>query len=334
MKFSAGYNPYYSVNVSSFSKLVCEYDDIDEIFFPFLNEPSGRPPVRIMNGKNDIIFQTFVNDLIYIKKHNKKLNLLLNSNCYGSNAISDKLLKHVDNMLNALKDFGCYPNILTTTSIHIAKYITYKYPDIERRASVTFDLHELQSMRYLSDIFDGFYLSLSKQRNINHVEKINNWCIKNNKKLCLLPNSSCIGNCPYIAYHANLVAHDTILNNNNIADNIPCFHIWNDSPPVETLRGVWIRPEDIKNYEGLCYMMKLTTRMHNNPKLVFDAYTTGKYNGNLLKIIDPYYEAFDSYYLDNIKFPENWFDITSKCDHDCTNCNYCEKIFKDVCYNV
>jgi hypothetical protein len=76
--------------------------------------------------------------------------------------------------------------------------------------------------------------------------------------------------------------------------------------------------------------MKLTTRIHKDPKKVFDAYTTKKYNGNLLEILDPYYSTFDFIYLDNTLFPNNWFEVTSKCNHDCINCNYCENIFNNT----
>lgn len=333
MIFSAGYNLNYSLYTASFSKLVCSYNDILEVFFPFPNEPSGRPPI-IINDKNDFALKTFIDDLTYIKNNGKKLNLLLNGNCYGQNAISNILLQHIDDILYFLKEHNCYPEIITTTSIHIAKYIKNKYNNIELRASVTFDIHELQGIKYLADFFDGYYLSLSKQRDIAYVKKINDWCILNNKKLCLLPNSSCIGNCPFIAYHANLVAHDTIKQNNNINDNIPCMHIWNKYGASESLKGVWIRPEDICHYENICYLMKLTTRMHENPKKIFDAYISKKYDGNLFELLDPYYPAFNSLYLDNNKFPDNWFEITSKCNHNCINCKYCENIFNNICYTI
>ena len=32
------------------------------------------------------------------------------------------------------------------------------------------------------------------------------WCRANGKKLCILANSGCLGNCPWQTYHDNLIA--------------------------------------------------------------------------------------------------------------------------------
>ena len=41
------------------------------------------------------------------------------------------------------------------------------------------------------------------------------------------------------------------------------------------LRGTWIPPKNVPAYDGVCDMMKLSCRMHPDPKKIFDAYCLG-----------------------------------------------------------
>lgn len=100
---------------------------------------------------------------------------------------------------------------------------------------------------------------------------------------------------------------------------------------VSILQNTWIRPEDVHHYEPYVSMMKLATRMHALPRMVVDAYAKAEFRGNLLNLLEPGFgPALAPYVLDNDKFPENWFEQTSRCSKKCEQCNYCNTVLKQI----
>lgn len=94
-------------------------------------------------------------------------------------------------------------------------------------------------------------------------------------------------------------------------------------------------PEDLHNYENLFLTVKLATRMHDNPRKVIAAYTSGNYKGNLLDLMEPgYAPIFGNTIIDNKLFPEDWFTMTSHCSSNCDDYQYCKRIYQTVCRNI
>jgi hypothetical protein len=97
------------------------------------------------------------------------------------------------------------------------------------------------------------------------------------------------------------------------------------------LQATWLRPEDIARYEGLTRVLKLATRMHSHPRMVLDAYTTGRWEGNLLDLFEPCFSpAFAPWVMDNTRFPGDWFTRTSTCGHRCHTCEYCQNVLANT----
>ncbi len=89
-------------------------------------------------------------------------------------------------------------------------------------------------------------------------------------------------------------------------------------------------PEDLHYYDNIFPVVKLATRQHSHPRMVFDAYTSRRFNGNLLNLMEASFAPiFAPYYIDNSLFPDDWFINSSKCT-TCNNCKYCEKVLKQV----
>ena len=96
-----------------------------------------------------------------------------------------------------------------------------------------------------------------------------------------------------------------------------------------------MRPEDLHRYEGLVDVVKLATRQHANPDMVISAYERGSFDGNLLDLFEPGFSpAFFPSFIDNAAFPADWFERTSACARECTECGSCDAIFQDVCREV
>ena len=65
--------------------------------------------------------------------------------------------------------------------------------------------------------------------------------------------------------------------------------------------------------------------------MVISAYERGSFDGNLLDLFEPGFSpAFFPQFLDNTAFPADWFERTSHCARECTQCGYCEQAFKRI----
>lgn len=93
----------------------------------------------------------------------------------------------------------------------------------------------------------------------------------------------------------------------------------------------WIRPEDLHHYEDLADGVKLATRTSPNPVQTLLAYTSGRYEGNMLDLLEPNYaHIFYPAVLDNTAFPPDYFAVRHNCSHDCGSCGYCVRIYQTI----
>jgi len=332
MRFALGYQQ--PDNGEPFPAIVADYRDaVGEVFFPWAGAPSGR--AALGGASNWSAQQILEEDLVELRKMGVKLDLLFNANCYGARALSKSLDNETASIIEYLGELCGGPDIVTTTSLAIAHSVKKRFPNMEIRASVNMRLGTLQAMRYVSGLFDSFYLQRDLQRNLPYVRKVSEWCNANGKKLCLLANSGCLRFCPGQSFHDNLVAHDSeILEMNNLEDFNPhvCWKLY-EKPEnfVEILKATWIRPEDVALYEGLVDTMKLATRQHSHPRMVLGAYSKGHFSGSLLDILEPgFSRAFAPKYLDNASFPPDWAERQSACSSDCGICGYCDEVLTKV----
>ena len=324
MQFAVGYQ--YRNSGELFSEIVADYSsNISEVYFAVPGFASGRPDAA--TAEDDLV--QLICELRTLRSMNIHLDMLLNGNCYGENAVSQEFRDRIIAMLEWFADEDLQPEVITTTSPFVAYTVKKRYEHIEVRASVNMRLDSLTALEYLADKFDSFYLRRDLQRDLETVALFSDWSKANNKKLCLLANSGCLRNCPYQTFHDNLVAHDSLLRKkNNVKDFMPhlCWGRYKDgNNAADFLRSSWIRPEDVKKYEPYCSLMKLATRQHSNPRLVLSAYCSESFSGNVFDLTEPCFagvfapKILDNRLLDNEELP-------GKCGSNCTHCGKCEKI--------
>ena len=335
MKFAVGYQ--HIEDGEPFSAIVADYRaHIGEVYFPWAGQASGRPPLgHALDEAPEEIQQVLEAELLALRRMGVKLDLLFNANCYGERAVSVSLENEVVSTVDHLGELGCCPEIVTTTSLMIARTMKRHFPDIEVRASVNLRIGTVQAMGYVEDLFDSFYLQRDLQRNIDTVKKARAWCDRHGKKLCLLANSGCLRFCPGQTFHDNLIAHSADAEKMaNLPDWNPhvCWNLYKKPENfVEILRSTWIRPEDIGGYDGIIDTVKLATRQHAHPRLVIGAYVEGRFRGNLLDLLEPGFSpAFVPRFIDNTAFPFDWFERTSHCSGACESCAYCRQTLDKV----
>ena len=335
MQFALGYQQ--PDNGEPFPAIVADYrEHVGEVFFPWVGMASGRAALGRSRGTVDWDAQRILeDDLQELRRLGVKLDLLFNSNCYGGRALSRRLEHEVHSVIDHLGDVCGGPDIITTTSLMIARTVKKNYPEIEVRASVNMRIGTTQAMGYVAGLFDSFYLQRDLQRDLDYVKKVHAWCERHGKKLCLLANSGCLRFCPGQTFHDNMVAHDGEIDEmKNIKDwtSHVCWNLYRKPENmVEILKATWIRPEDLHRYDGLVDTVKLATRMHSHPRMVIGAYADGRFPGNLLDLLEPgFSSAFAPNFIDNKAFPPDWAERVGACPGDCDFCDYCPGVLTKV----
>ncbi len=340
MKFAVGYQ-LSEHDEEPFVDIVRDYrSHIGEVYFAWVGTASGRAVMDRRRGYIDWTAQNRLeSDLKAFREMGLKLDLLLNANCYGARAVSRHLQGEVGSVLEHLQEAVGGVETVTTASPAIAHTVKNYFPDIEVRASVNMRIGAVESMSYVADLFDSFYLQRDHQRDIGYVRGISRWCGQHARGLMMLANSGCLRLCPGQSFHDNMVAHDEEIDEIERMDDFNphvCWRLYRDRERWPAfLQATWVRPEDIHHYEGLVQVVKLATRMHSNPRAVLEAYTSGRWRGNLLDLMEPSFStAFAPHIIDNSRFPADWFETTSGCTRDCGTCDYCRRVLDDVLINV
>ena len=335
MKFSVGYQPRREGG-ESFPDLLRDYAErVREVYFPWPHSPSGRPPILTDLSAGDAA-ETLLADLREIRSMGIDLDLLLNANCYGADAVSRAFAGRIADVLETLRDADCFPAVVTAASPFVAWTVKERYPEIEVRASVNMRLGTVQAMGYVSDLFDSFCMQRDLQRDLRVLAPVSRWCRENGKKLCLLVNSGCLRFCPGQTFHDNLIAHCGEIDPDGVPEGFQPHVCWSTflrhpERRPEILKATWIRPEDLGLYEPYADLFKLATRQHDHPRAVIGAYTSGKWDGDLLNLLEPGFgPAFGGDRLWNDRFPPDFAQTVGRCGGGCTGCGACEQIYETV----
>ena len=322
MKFQVGYQS----NRKFVEYLLKHGDMVSELYFPWGEFTTGRG----VSADTEQLAE----DLKCFKQADFKFCMLLNGNCYGSEALSVKFFDKLGNaIMEVMSSFGL--NSVTTASTVIAAFLKKNFPTLHIRASVNMEIGTPEGVEYLLDDFDSFYLKREYNYDLPRLARMRDLCHANGKKLYILANSGCLNFCSARTFHDNLVAHQ-----HEIAqmDNAVTFHgvctrylKYGLNRENILAKSNFIRPEDIHYYEELCDGMKLATRTNFNPMAIAYAYFNGTFSGNLLDLTEPAHSAlFPGEIIANNRIPEEYFPCRLKCGKICENCDYCKNIQKNA----
>ena len=328
MKFSVGYPQ--SENAGFIQRIIENAGTVSEVYFSFGDIPNGRSPCA-----GELMFESTLRqmkDLSRIADAGIKLNLLLNANCYGEDSLSRGFFLKLGDTIDYLATKLDLSSV-TTTSPFIAKFVKANFENLKTRASVNMSVGTLTAMDMLKDCFDGFYLKREQNRDLAAIEKTNAWCRENSKSLHILANSGCVNDCPAHTFHDNLVAHEAGIaarDNAYVFEGLCREYLKSSEKHSLIVRDMnYIRPEDVRLYEGLCESMKLATRVNRNPGRVLDAYLDRKYRGAVTDLLEPDNgSVMLPLIVDNSLFPEDFGERVMTCRKNCADCGYCEKVFE------
>jgi collagenase-like PrtC family protease len=334
VKFAVGYQPMEEA--SFFDHVASSIDHIAELYFPWPGMSTGRAAIGSVRGYGYYDIQSILEaDLRRFYQAGVSLDLLFNSNCYGEYALSEHLQNQVGSIIEHLCEKVAPIDTVTTTSPAVAFVVKKHFPDIKTRASVNMRIGTVKGMKYLAHMFDEYLVQRDYNRDLEHLAKLKVWADENGKKLQILANSGCMRFCSAQTFHDNLVAHGEAIDEIRRMEDFSAHTCWNylADPQnwVSILQNTWIRPEDLHHYEHLFPVVKLATRMHPFPSLIIQAYINRSWRHNLLDLMEPGFSgAVYPHIMDNTRFPDGWFEQTSRCNKNCDQCAYCSEVLKQV----
>ena len=337
MRFSIGWNPRHSEPLMD--SVLRHREQTAEVYFSLPGMPSGRGIMSLPDPRSgEEAENILLRDLNTLHENGIDLNLLVNGNCFGKDTLARSFYQRIGDTVDELRT-DCGLKSVTTTSPLVAKFLKRNFPGLECRASVNMELGTPESMDYLDEYFDSFYLKREYNRDRDRIVRMRRWADGHGKRMYALANSGCLNFCSARTFHDNLVAHEhEIRQEDNAFDFHGICKIWlTHSEKRESFLRVtnFIRPEDTGLYEEFFDGMKLATRVHHNPAAVTEAYFTGSWRGNLADLLEPdHAEAFYPVVLDSRLMPDDFGRTVLSCRHDCDSCTYCRDVLQKIMVNV
>lgn len=337
LKLSVGYP---CAAPQSFFDTVSPYlDSIGELYFGLQGFVNGR---AVFDGDPRYDEEKLKTELKRFSEQGVRLNLLLNGNCFGGEAVSKDLAQRVCQVVGEMQDSAGL-DAVTTASPFIAYAVKCAFPTIDIRASVNMWIDGVSGMSQCADLFDSFYVKRDYNYCLSEIKAEHEWCQNNGKRLYLLANSGCIPHCSFHTFHDNMIAHSAqIAKSPKIADFEPyvCRRMLQEPQNhYRILSGNLVRPEDVHNYEGLVDGIKLATRIHPFPAIVIGAYKRERWVGDLSALTEPGFgDLLAPYILDNTAVPTDYWEHRTSClranSHGstamCDKCGYCKRVYEQI----
>ena len=331
-KFNVGYptKPH-----PEFIDRICERSDaVSEVYFAFAGIASGRG----RQDGGDAVEMPWeaharqLADLRRISDAGIALDLLLNGNCYGGDALARSFFLRLGDTIDWLAA-RFRLQAVTTASPMCAKFVHDNFPGIDVRASVNLGIGTLTALDATAEMFDSFYLKREYNRNFAELRRIKAWCDANGKGLYMLANSGCMNECPLRTFHDNLVAHeDEIARTDNAYTYKSLCREYLKSPEkrLSIVRDMnYIRPEDLHLYEEFFPAVKLATRVAPDPLRTLAAYLAAQYTGPVTDLLEPDNgSSLQPVIVDNSRFPRDFAERTGNCDKRCERCGYCASVYE------
>jgi hypothetical protein len=148
----------------------------------------------------------------------------------------------------------------------------------------------------------------------------------------LLANEGCLPHCLFKPSHDAYIALAnccTPVDTHELNRSYGCLKMVSDNPSM-MLRSPFIRPEDTAACGDLHTIIKLCGRTLGPGPLrrILDAYFTGRYDGNLLELLDTLNPMSAVWHLPNRSFDPAVVAHLDTCDKRCRHCSFCRELFR------
>jgi collagenase-like PrtC family protease len=267
-----------------------------------------------------------------------QVNLVMNSTCDGSQWYSQDTIQATMKVIGEVHESLCVKAITIANPLYIAE-VRKNFPNIEITASVLGDIDCVQrAVIYRDAGADIICPDVNINRNLNLLEKLKK---ATGARLKLLINEGCIYKCPFRKFHFNATSHvskeiDECIPEVSFADFFGAGISVITKENSQLLKSCWIRPENLRLYGGITNYFKIAGRAQLNSFIIrsAQAYLDERWSGDMLDLVTGCSKRFSlayGAYLDNERLGESgFFEKILTCDEDCTRCNYCEELARDL----
>lgn len=315
--FSLGYN-----HTKSFIEMIPLLEGrVNEIYFPIPSKIMGSG--RVITHEKDYE-KNIIKIINACKENSMESNMLLNPTCEGKNAGGKKLADRIIIYLKKMQKYGL--SGVSVTNASLVQRIKKEIPGLIIHSSVNCYVKNIEHAKYLKDLgVDVITIDRDINRDIDLIKKIKK---ATGAKIKVILNEGCLRNCPYRHTHFNMISH---FKDTDYFDEVSCINIYRKNP--EKLFSIpFIRPEDLKKYDGIADYYKLSTRTTPIMKIpiILDAYIRESFDGNLLYLLSTkglflHFKEIDNKILNK----EGFGNMLWNCaDKECNGCEYCKDLLK------
>jgi len=146
-------------------------------------------------------------------------------------------------------------------------------------------------------------------------------------RIGIMANEGCLYACPYKSAHDAHIALARLAAcrvGPDMNRDLGCLREFAEELG-QLLASPFIRPEDVGQLEGLVDFVKVCgrSRLAAALRAIVTAYLDGRFEGNLLWLLDTQEILSDRYGLENGALPKDFFARTAGCSRRCRTCRYC-----------
>lgn len=293
-----------------------------------------RKPITGSAGVGNVTtLDEFVGVVSVIREAGIRVDITMNSTCDGGDWYAEETLNR---QIGFIRDMHEQHGIeaVTLANPFLIEQARQTCPNLEISASVLADIDCFsRAEAFALAGATTMTVDTSINRDLKLLRQIRE---KLGVELKLMVNEGCLNKCPYRKFHMNLISHKSHEERDEgNAFSFACGDIiGRDAGQI--FKSNWIRPEDMRRYEGITSFFKIVGRDMMPSKVLrcTEAYLDESYDGNLFDLLCSsigYYGIEFRAHIDNKALGRtNFFKRTSICNRQCQRCAYCAELADEL----
>lgn len=287
------------------------------------------------SGHGFLQSQQYANDLLELKQYIEQLdaygidfNYTFNAACLDNRDILKDGLDEILDYIGELVSAGV--KRITLASPALISAVHKRYPELLITASAITHVDSVIKSKWLEEL--GVQTIVFDEDITRNIKRIRSIASCTDMDTEIIVNTKCTFNCLYRNFHYNSVCHNFPCGAHPVFSyGGNCAAIRHNNP-VELIKALWIRPEDLSKYENLgVKVFKIIGRERLSDidllKMV-EAYFSHSYDGNLIDLIFGFATTVKHLYIDNKSldgFVDKFFKEDIDCLSECTSdqCRHC-----------
>lgn len=275
----------------------------------------------------------FAETVKVIHEANIRVDITMNSTCDGGDWYEKETL---GKQIGFIRDMHEQQGVeaVTLANPFLIEQAREACPDLEISASVLADIDCFsRAEAFALAGATTMTVDTSINRDLKLLRQIHE---KLDVELKLMVNEGCLNKCPFRKFHMNLISHKSQEERDEgNAFSFACGDIiGRDAGQI--FKSNWIRPEDLRRYDGITRFFKIVGRDMMPSKVLrcTAAYMDECYDGNLFDLLCSSIGYFGIEYrahIDNKALDKtSFFKRTSTCNRQCQRCTYCADLADEL----